>query len=73
MKYLLFAFAFFVNDCQLGWSIAGYSLEPTENNADIPVIVDVDSIEHMYKEINYDGYDFCLIHYEYEDIKKVEK
>ncbi len=54
-----------------GWSIMGYDIVPTEPGTFI-TIIDADSIQHIYKELNFDGFDYCLEHWEYETVHKIE-
>lgn len=74
MRILLGVLPLFLVDCGPGWSVAGYKLTPDDStSAGLHEILDADSIKHIYREkLNYDGFDYCLIHWTYEDVKKVK-
>lgn len=72
MKYIIATIPLFINNCGPGWSIAGYELEPSDStHYGIIELLDSDSIKHTYKELNFDGFDYCLEHWQYEEVKKV--
>jgi len=57
--------------CYQGWSIMGYEIVPTDVS-DFITIVDADSVTHIYRELNFDGQDYCLEHWDFETVHKLE-
>ena len=49
----------------------GYDIVPGEP-ANFITIIDADSVQHTYRELNFDGFDYCLEHWEYETVQKIE-
>ena len=63
-----------INNCIPGWSIAGYELVPSDStNVVYFEIMDKDSVRHIYRELNFDGFDYCLEHWQYEEVQKIER
>ena len=60
--------------CSGGWSVGGYELTPadTTNNTVFSEIMDTDSIVHYYYDGIYET-NWCWIHEQYEDVKKVNE
>lgn len=72
MRYIFAIVPLFINNCGPGWSIAGYEFAPSDSTqSGVIELFDSDSIKHIYKELNFDGFDYCLIHWQYEEVKKV--
>ncbi len=51
-----------------GWSIAGYELNP-DNEQPVITIVDQDSVEHFYYGAINQGTNWCLNHSRYENVE----
>lgn len=60
--------------CSGGWSVGGYELTPadTTNNTVFIEIMDTDSTIHYYYNGVYET-NWCWIHEQYEDVKKVDE
>lgn len=72
MRYIFAVVPLLINNCGPGWSIAGYELSPGDSTTVVYFeILDKDSVKHIYRELNFDGFDYCLEHWQYEEVKKV--
>ncbi len=60
--------------CSSGWSVGGYELTPadTTGNTVFIEIMDTDSVIHYYYNGIYET-NWCWIHEQYEDVKKVDE
>lgn len=60
--------------CSGGWSVGGYELTPTDttNNTVFMEIMDTDSVIHYYYDGIYET-NWCWLHQQYEDVKKVDE
>lgn len=60
--------------CSSGWSVGGYELTPadTANSTVFMEIMDTDSVIHYYYNGLYET-NWCWMHQQFEDVKKVNE
>ena len=60
--------------CSSGWSVGGYELTPadTTNSTVFIEIMDTDSVIHYYYNGIYET-NWCWMHQQFEDVKKVNE
>ena len=60
--------------CSSGWSVGGYELTPadTTNNTVFIEIMGTDSVVHYYYNGLYET-NWCWMHQQFEDVKKVDE
>ena len=60
--------------CSSGWSVGGYELTPADTTKPSVFIeiMDTDSVIHYYHHNVYET-NWCWIHHQYEDVKKVDE
>lgn len=60
--------------CSSGWSVGGYELTPadTTKNTVFIEIMDTDSVVHYYYNGLYET-NWCWMHQQFEDVKKVDE
>ena len=68
MKTICIAFFITITGCT-GWSIAGYELNPDNEQPVINTIVDQDSVEHFYYGGVHQGTNWCITHSRYENVE----
>ena len=54
--------------CSNGWSVGGYELTPHDTtNYSFIEVLSQDSTKHWYGEQDYADFNWCFLHYQWED------
>ena len=59
-------------NCSGGWSVAGWQISPSDSNTVFIEIMGTDSVVHYYYDRLYPTQNWCWLHNQFEDVKRVE-
>lgn len=70
MIFLLFTLSSL--SCSSGWSVAGWEITPSDTNTVFIEITDTDLVKHYYYDKLYPRQNWCWLHSQFEDVKRIE-
>lgn len=75
MKKLLLTTSLINMSCSSGWSVGGWEMTPADTTQPSVFIeiMDTDSVIHYYHDNLYETSNWCWIHHQFEDLKKVDE